>query len=228
MKLIRFENIKRYYRMGDSIVKAVDGITLEVEKGEYIAVMGPSGSGKSTLLHILGFLDKPTAGRYFFKEKDITGFSEEELANIRNREIGFIFQSFHLIPRLKAIDNVELPLIYRGVKPEKRKEIALKCLGEVGLLKRAYHKPHELSGGELQRTAIARALATGADVILADEPTGNLDTKSGNEVMDIFDKLNKKGKTIIVVTHDPDIAERANRIIYLKDGRIEREEVKKV
>ncbi len=226
MKVIELKNIKRIYKMGETFVNAVNGITLEVERGEYIAIMGPSGSGKSTLLHIIGFLDKPTEGRYIFKGKDVTDFSEDELAEIRNREIGFVFQAFHLIPRIKAIDNVELPLIYSGIPHNKRKEIALKYLKEVGLEKRAEHYPTELSGGEMQRVAIARALVTGAEVLLADEPTGNLDTKSGNEIMNIFDKLNKNGKTIIVVTHDPEVAKRAKRIIYLRDGKIEREELK--
>ncbi len=226
MKVIELKNIKRVYKMGETFVNAVNGITLEVEKGEYIAIMGPSGSGKSTLLHIIGFLDKPTEGRYIFKGKDVTDFSDDELAEIRNREIGFVFQAFHLIPRIKAIDNVELPLIYSGIPHNKRKEIALKYLREVGLEKRAEHYPTELSGGEMQRVAIARALVTGAEVLLADEPTGNLDTKSGNEIMNIFDELNKSGKTIIVVTHDPEVAKRAKRIIYLRDGEIEKEELK--
>ncbi len=212
--------------MGETFVNAVNGITLEIEKGEYIAIMGPSGSGKSTLLHIIGFLDKPTEGKYIFKGKDVTDFADDELAEIRNREIGFVFQAFHLIPRIKAIDNVELPLIYTGIPYSKRREIALRYLKEVGLEKRAYHYPTELSGGEMQRVAIARALVTGADVLLADEPTGNLDTKSGNEIMNIFDELNKRGKTIIVVTHDPEVAKRAKRVIYLRDGKIEREELK--
>ena len=226
MSLFELIEVKRVYKIGETYVKAVDGLTLKVEKGEYIAIMGPSGSGKSTLLHMIGFLDKPTEGRYIFKGKDITSFSEDELAKIRNREIGFVFQAFHLIPRIKAIDNVELPLIYSGIPHNKRREIAFKYLKEVGLEKRAEHYPTELSGGEMQRVAIARALVTGAEVLLADEPTGNLDTKSGNEIMDIFDRLNKKGKTIIVVTHDPEVARRARRIIYLRDGKIEREELK--
>ncbi len=226
MKIIELRDIKRIYRMGETFVNAVNGITLEIEKGEYIAIMGPSGSGKSTLLHIIGFLDKPTEGKYIFKGKDVTDFADDELAEIRNREIGFVFQAFHLIPRIKAIDNVELPLIYTGIPYSKRREIALRYLKEVGLEKRAYHYPTELSGGEMQRVAIARALVTGADVLLADEPTGNLDTKSGNEIMNIFDELNKKGKTIIVVTHDPEVAKRAKRVIYLRDGKIEREELK--
>ncbi len=226
MKIIELRDIKRIYRMGETFVNAVNGITLEIEKGEYIAIMGPSGSGKSTLLHIIGFLDKPTEGKYIFKGKDVTDFADDELAEIRNREIGFVFQAFHLIPRIKAIDNVELPLIYTGIPYSKRREIALRYLKEVGLEKRAYHYPTELSGGEMQRVAIARALVTGADVLLADEPTGNLDTKSGNEIMNIFDELNKKGKTIMVVTHDPEVAKRAKRVIYLRDGKIEREELK--
>ncbi len=214
--------------MGETIVKAINGITLKIDKGEYVAVMGPSGSGKSTLLHIIGFLDRPTEGRYVFKGEDVSNYSEDDLAKIRNREIGFVFQAFHLIPRIRAIDNVELPLIYTGIPSHKRRELAFKCLKEVGLQDRANHKPHELSGGEMQRVAIARALVTGAEILLADEPTGNLDTKSGNEIMNIFDKLNKNGKTIIVVTHDPEIAKRAKRIIYLRDGKVEREEIKKV
>ncbi len=225
MSLIELIEIKKIYKMGETYVRAIDGITLKVKKGEYIAIMGPSGSGKSTLLHIVGFLDKPSEGKYIFKGRDVTGFLEDELAEIRNREIGFVFQAFHLISRLSALENVELPLIYKGVPYKKRRELSEYYLREVGLYERKNHKPHELSGGEMQRVAIARALVTGAELILADEPTGNLDTKSGNEIMDIFDRLNEKGKTIIVVTHNPDVARRTEKVIYLRDGKIEREKL---
>ncbi|MEO0290805.1 MAG: ABC transporter ATP-binding protein [candidate division WOR-3 bacterium] len=225
MILIELLDIKRIYIMGKTFINALDGITLRVEREEYIAIMGPSGSGKSTLLHIIGFLDRPTEGKYIFKSKDISNYSEDELAEIRNREVGFVFQSFHLIPRITAIENVELPLIYMGLPKAKRREFAEYYLKEVGLYERRNHRPHELSGGEMQRVAIARALVGGAEILLADEPTGNLDTKSGNEILDIFDRLNEKGKTVIVVTHDPFVSKRARRIIYLRDGKIEREEL---
>lgn len=225
MTMIKILDGKRIYIMGKSFVNALNGINLKVEKGEYIAIVGPSGSGKSTLLHIIGFLDRLSSGKYIFKGKDVTNYSEDELADIRNREIGFVFQSFHLIPRVTALQNVELSLLYRGMPKIKRKELAEYYLKIVGLYERKNHRPNELSGGEMQRVAIARALVGGAEILLADEPTGNLDTKSGKEILDIFDRLNEEGKTIIVVTHNKDVSKRAKRIIYLRDGKIEREDL---
>ncbi len=225
MILIELLNARRIYIMGKTFINAVNDISLKVEKGEYIAIVGPSGSGKSTLLHIIGFLDRLSEGKYIFKGKDITNYSEDGLADIRNREIGFVFQSFHLIPRITALQNVELPLLYRGIPKNKRKELAEHYLKIVGLYERKNHRPNELSGGEMQRVAIARALVGGAEILLADEPTGNLDTKSGGEILEIFDRLNEEGKTIIVVTHNKDVSKRAKRIIYLRDGKIEKEEL---
>ncbi|MEN3043979.1 MAG: ABC transporter ATP-binding protein [Candidatus Hydrothermales bacterium] len=226
MSLIQLLNVRKIYKMGKIFINAIDGISLKIEKGEYIAIMGPSGSGKSTLLHIMGFLDRVSEGKYIFKDKDISDYSEEDLARIRNKEVGFVFQSFHLIPRITALQNVELPLIYRGIPKSRRIEIVEYFLREVGLFERRNHRPHELSGGEMQRVAIARALVSGAEILLADEPTGNLDTKSGNEILDIFDKLNEKSITIIVVTHDHDVSNRARRIVFLRDGKIEGEKLK--
>ncbi len=217
LKLI---DVHKIYKIDKIEVHALKGINLEVQKGDYIGIMGPSGSGKSTLLHIIGFLDVPTKGKYFFEDKEVTGFDEDTLARIRNKKIGFVFQTFNLIPRLNAIQNVELPLIYAGIPKKERRERALFVLEKVGLLERRFHKPTELSGGENQRVAIARALVAGADLILADEPTGNLDTKTGEEIMNIFDKLNEEGKTIIVVTHSKDVAKHAKKIYNMKDGLI--------
>ncbi|MEN3046277.1 MAG: ABC transporter ATP-binding protein [Candidatus Hydrothermales bacterium] len=226
MTLIQLLNVRKIYKMGNTFVKAIDGITLKVEKGEYLAIMGPSGSGKSTLLHIMGFLDRVSEGTYIFKGKNVSDYTEDELANIRNREVGFVFQFFYLIPRITVFQNVELPLVYRGIPKRERVEIVDYYLKEVGLFERRNHRPHELSGGEMQRAAIARALVSGAEILLADEPTGNLDTKSGNEILNIFDKLNEKGITVIVVTHDHDVAKRAKRVISLRDGKIEGEKLK--
>ncbi|MEO0275972.1 MAG: ABC transporter ATP-binding protein [candidate division WOR-3 bacterium] len=217
LKLI---DVHKIYKIDKIEVHALKGINLEVQKGDYIGIMGPSGSGKSTLLHIIGFLDVPTKGKYFFEDKEVTGFDEDTLARIRNKKIGFVFQTFNLISRLNAIQNVELPLIYAGIPKKERREKALFVLEKVGLLERRFHKPTELSGGENQRVAIARALVAGADLILADEPTGNLDTKTGEEIMNIFDKLNEEGKTIIVVTHSKDVAKHAKKIYNMKDGLI--------
>ncbi len=215
------ENIHKVYLMGEVEIHALRGINLKVHSGDYIALMGPSGSGKSTLMHIIGFLDKPTKGKYFFEEKEVQGLDEESLANIRNRKIGFVFQFFNLIPRINALQNVELPLMYMGMPAKQRRKTAYEMLEKVGLGKRAFHRPTELSGGETQRVAIARALVTGANLILADEPTGNLDTRTGEEIMEIFNGLNDEGKTIIVVTHDPEIARHAKKTYKIKDGLIE-------
>jgi putative ABC transport system ATP-binding protein len=197
---------------------------LEIEKGEYVAIMGPSGSGKSTLMNLLGCLDTPTKGKYYLEDRDVSSLSDDELALIRNKKIGFVFQSFHLLPRTSALHNVELPLIYAGLARKERIKRAIKALEEVDLADRIHHHPSELSGGERQRVAIARALVNDPSIILADEPTGNLDSKTGAEILDLFDRIHRKGNTVIVVTHDPEVAARAERIIHLKDGRIEKEE----
>lgn len=206
--------------MGKVKVTALNGISIEIEKNSYTAIMGPSGSGKSTLLHILGCLDTPTRGKYFLDEKVVSGLSYNKLAEIRNKKIGFVFQTFNLLPNMNVLENVCLPLLYAGMSKKVRKKRAEKVLDEVGLLKRLKHKPAELSGGERQRTAIARALVNNPSIILADEPTGNLDSVSGSSIMNIFNYLYKNGNTIIVVTHDSNIAEMANNVIELTDGNI--------
>jgi len=218
--LIKTEDIWKIYKMGKVDVKALRGVSIEVEKGEYLSIMGPSGSGKSTLMNILGCLDTPTKGRYFLEGKDVSSLSDDDLALIRNQKIGFVFQSFHLLPRTPAIHNVELPLIYAGLSKKERRKKAEEALEIVGLKDRMYHKPNELSGGERQRVAIARAIVTRPSILLADEPTGNLDSKAGEEIMKIFEELHSHGNTIIVVTHDPNIASRTERIIKLKDGQV--------
>ncbi|MEO0262765.1 MAG: ABC transporter ATP-binding protein [candidate division WOR-3 bacterium] len=218
--MLELIDVHKIYKIDKIEVHALRGINLKVKKGDYIALMGPSGSGKSTLLNIIGFLDIPTKGKYFFEGKEVSNFDEDTLAKIRNKKIGFVFQTFNLIPRLNAIQNVELPLIYAGVPKKERKQRAIEVLEKLHLSERRFHKPAELSGGENQRVAIARALIGGADLILADEPTGNLDTKTGEEIMNIFDKLNEEGKTIIVVTHSRDVAKHAKKIYNMKDGLI--------
>ncbi|RLG09162.1 macrolide ABC transporter ATP-binding protein [Candidatus Pacearchaeota archaeon] len=217
---IFLSNISKIYSSGKVKVQALDNVFLKVDKGEFVAIMGPSGSGKSTLLHIIGFLDKPTSGKYFFQGEDTSNFDEDKLSFLRNRFIGFVFQFFNLLPRLNAFENVELPLIYAGISKKERKKRVEEVLEKVNIIHRANHRPSELSGGEQQRVAIARALVTGAEIILADEPTGNLDTKTGEEIMKLFKKLNDEGKTIIVVTHDPKVASFADRIIKIIDGKI--------
>lgn len=219
--ILKLENIHKVYRMGEIEIHALRGVSLEVHGGDYIALMGPSGSGKSTLMHIIGFLDRPTRGKYLFEGMEVQGLDDESLADIRNRKIGFVFQSFNLIPRINALQNVELPLMYMGMPAKQRRKTAYEMLEKVGLGKRDSHRPTELSGGENQRVAIARALVTGANLVLADEPTGNLDTKTGEEIMGIFNRLNQEGKTIIVVTHDPEIARHARKTYRMKDGFIE-------
>lgn len=220
MSLIHIENIIKNYETGELITKVLKGITLNIEEGEFVAIMGPSGSGKSTLMHILGFLDKPTGGTYVFEEENVEDLDEDELAEIRNKKAGFVFQAYNLLARTSALDNVCLPLVYAGVSQKKQQSWAQEALKRVGLEHRVHHKPNELSGGQQQRVAIARALINNPKVIFADEPTGNLDTKSSIDVMRLLQELNKQGKTIIMVTHEPEIAELTKRNIMLRDGLI--------
>ena len=219
--VIDIENVSKLYTMGSEIIHALRGVSLKIHRNEYLAIMGPSGSGKSTLMNMLGCLDTPTAGRYEFNGKNVAHMVDDELAEIRNREIGFVFQTFNLLPRSTALANVELPLIYAGVPHAKRREQAEQALRNVGLGERMSHKPNELSGGQRQRVAIARALVNNPSIILADEPTGNLDSKTGVEIMALFEELYEQGQTIIVVTHEEDIARHARRIVRLRDGLIE-------
>lgn len=218
--LIDIRNLNKSYFLGDTEVPVLFDINLQIEENEYVAIMGPSGSGKSTLMNILGCLDKPTTGNYFFRDIDVSTLDDDSLSGMRNREIGFVFQSFNLLPRINAVQNVELPLIYAGKTREERNERALEALGRVGLTDRVDHKPTELSGGQRQRVAIARALVTKPGILLADEPTGALDTKTGQDIMKLFDDLHKEGNTIIVITHEQEIADYAQRIIHLRDGLI--------
>lgn len=218
--LIDIRNLNKSYFLGDTEVPVLFDINLQIEENEYVAIMGPSGSGKSTLMNILGCLDKPTTGNYFFRDIDVSTLDDDALSGMRNREIGFVFQSFNLLPRINAVQNVELPLIYAGKIREERNERALEALGRVGLTDRVDHKPTELSGGQRQRVAIARALVTKPGILLADEPTGALDTKTGQDIMKLFDDLHKEGNTIIVITHEQEIADYAQRIIHLRDGLI--------
>lgn len=220
-QIISTENISKRYIMGSEIIDALKSITISIDKGEYVAFMGPSGSGKSTLMNIVGCLDTPTGGTYILNGKDVSNMSENELAEIRNKEIGFVFQTFNLLPRSSSLENVALPLVYAGIGKEEREERAFQALTNVGLGDRAKHKPNELSGGQRQRVAIARALVNNPSIILADEPTGNLDTKTSYEIMELFDQLHRKGNTIIMVTHEDDIAHYAHRIVRLRDGLIE-------
>jgi putative ABC transport system ATP-binding protein len=219
--VIEIEGVTKLYRMGSETIKALRGVNVNIHRNEYLAIMGPSGSGKSTLMNMLGCLDTPTAGRYDFAGKNVAHMDDNELAEIRNREIGFVFQTFNLLPRSNALHNVELPLIYAGVPKHDRIERAQRALEDVGLGDRLHHRPNELSGGQRQRVAIARALVTQPSIILADEPTGNLDSKTGVEIMALFEQLYEKGNTIIVVTHEEDIAQNARRIVRLRDGLIE-------
>jgi len=224
--LVVLENVTKIYKMGSEEIKALDDLSLEIRDGEILVVMGPSGSGKSTFLHLAGCLDRPTSGRVLIDGKDVSNLREKELARIRNKIIGFVFQQFNLLPRLTALENVELPMIYAGIPKRKRVERAKKLLEMVGLSDRMKHRPSQLSGGQQQRVAIARALANNPKIILADEPTGNLDTKSGEVVISILKDLNRKGLTIVIVTHDPDVTIIAHRVIHLKDGKIIKEEVR--
>ncbi|MCS7258640.1 MAG: ABC transporter ATP-binding protein [candidate division WOR-3 bacterium] len=218
--LIQTKNLTKHYYLGETVVEAVRNVSLEIEKGEYIAITGPSGSGKSTLMHLLGCLDTPTQGKYFFNGIDVTTLNDIELSKLRNKSFGFVFQTFNLLPRLSVEKNVELPLIYAKVSEKIRKEKTLKMLNRVGLMHRKDHRPNELSGGEMQRVAIARALINNPEVILADEPTGNLDSKTSKEIMNLFDEISKDGNTIILVTHDPNVAQHAKRQIRMLDGEI--------
>jgi putative ABC transport system ATP-binding protein len=223
--IIKTENIWKIYELGAEKVPAVQGIDLEVRKGEYVAIMGPSGSGKSTLMNLIGCLDTPSEGNYFLNSKLVSQMNDDELAAIRNKEIGFVFQTFNLLPRATALHNVELPLIYSGSKSEDRIEKAKQALRMVDLEDRMMHRPNELSGGQRQRVAIARALVNNPAILLADEPTGNLDTATGIEIMKLFDRLHKSGNTVILITHELDIAKYADRIIHIRDGKIEKEEI---
>ncbi|WP_448531889.1 ABC transporter ATP-binding protein [Pseudothermotoga sp.] len=224
-EIIKVENVKKIYRMGDNEVRALDGVSLVVEEGEFLIVMGPSGSGKTTLLHLMGCLDKPTEGEIYIASTPVSKLNDSQLAKIRNKMVGFVFQQFNLLPRLTALENVELPMIYAGVPKSARRKKAKELLELVGLGDRLHHRPTQLSGGQMQRVAIARALANDPMVLLADEPTGNLDSKSGEEILKIFSELNERGQTIIIVTHDPEVAKHAGRIVRMRDGKIVSEEV---
>ncbi len=222
-ELIRIENICKIYHPGENEVRALDGVSLTIARGEFVAIVGHSGSGKSTLMNILGCLDVPTSGHYYLRGRDVSRMSDDTLSGIRNREIGFIFQGFNLIHNLDALANVELPLIYRGMDRRSRREAARRALHLVGLSGRLGHKPSEMSGGQQQRVAVARAVAARPPVILADEPTGNLDSRTTEEILDILKELHRAGRTVIIITHDQDIARQAHRVICIKDGRIEQE-----
>ena len=219
--LIHIENMKKIYNPGENEVRALDGIDLDIEKGDLVAIVGHSGSGKSTLMNMLGCLDTPTSGKYVLDGQDVASMTDNQLADVRNKEIGFIFQGFNLISNLDAVGNVELPLVYRGVSKNERKQLAMEALKSVGLEDRMKHKPNEMSGGQQQRVAVARAVAAKPPIILADEPTGNLDTKSTQEIMEILKELHRSGRTVIIITHDAEIASQAHRVIRILDGRIE-------
>ena len=225
MNIINIEHIAKIYQLGFEQVYALRDVSLRIDKNEYVAIMGPSGSGKSTLMNMLGCLDTPSSGKYEFNGQNVSEMNDNDLAKIRNREIGFVFQTFNLLARSDALHNVELPLIYAGINYAERKERAEKALSDVGLADRMRHKPNELSGGQRQRVAVARALVTSPAIILADEPTGNLDSKTGEEIMQLFNELHEKGNTIILVTHEEYIAEHAARIIRLKDGLVESDQL---
>lgn len=219
--LIHIENMKKIYNPGENEVRALDGIDMDIEKGDLVAIVGHSGSGKSTLMNMLGCLDTPTSGKYVLDGQDVASMTDNQLADVRNKEIGFIFQGFNLISNLDAVGNVELPLVYRGVSKNERKQLAMEALKSVGLEDRMKHKPNEMSGGQQQRVAVARAVAAKPPIILADEPTGNLDTKSTQEIMEILKELHRSGRTVIIITHDEEIASQAHRVIRILDGRIE-------
>ena len=223
--LIRVDSLHKIYNPGENEVRALDGISLTLDRGAFVAIVGHSGSGKSTLMNMLGCLDTPTTGHYYLEGRDVSGLSDNQLSDIRNRKIGFIFQGFNLIANLDAVGNVELPLIYRGIGKQKRRRIAVQALKKVGLGKRLKHRPSELSGGQQQRVAVARAIAAQPPIILADEPTGNLDSRSTVEIMDILKELHGNGRTVIIITHDDDIASQVNRVIRIMDGRVESDEI---
>src|SRR5215813_1066373 len=225
--VIKTEELAKVYEMGAEKVHALRGVNLEIRKGEYVAIMGPSGSGKSTLMNLIGCLDSPSSGKYWLAGRLVSELDDDELAYIRNKEIGFVFQTFNLLPRATALHNVELPLIYNGTPAEERLEKAKQALARVELTERMHHKPNELSGGQRQRVAIARALVNSPSIVLADEPTGNLDSRTGEEIMALFANLHSQGNTIILVTHEHDIAQRAHRIIFIRDGKIASDEVVK-
>src|SRR6516225_4321521 len=222
--VVRTYNLWKTYIMGDQEINAVSGVDIEIKRGEYVAIMGPSGSGKSTLMNLIGCLDTPTKGQYYINGNLVSEMTDDELARIRNKEIGFVFQTFNLLPRATSLHNVELPLIYSGIAAEKRMEMAKRAMQQVDLERRMYHKPNELSGGQRQRVAIARALVNNPSILLADEPTGNLDTATGNEIIALFERLYQQGNTIILVTHEHDIAMHAHRVVFVRDGKVERDE----
>jgi putative ABC transport system ATP-binding protein len=226
--VIRIRDLTREYRMGSERILALRGVTLEIHRNEYVAIMGPSGSGKSTMMNVLGCLDTPSAGEYWLNGEEVSRLTDDALARVRNREIGFVFQTFNLLPRASALDNVGLPLVYAGVSKKDRRARAAEMLKKVGLGERLGHRPNELSGGQRQRVAIARALITGPALLLADEPTGALDSRTGEEIMALFGELHQQGQTVMLVTHEPDIAAHAQRVLYLKDGVIERDQLNPV
>jgi putative ABC transport system ATP-binding protein len=223
MALIETRDLWKTYVMGSEEIHALRGVSIQIERGEYVAIMGPSGSGKSTLMNLIGCLDTPSKGSYLLNNKEVASMNDDELARIRNEEIGFVFQTFNLLPRATALHNVELPLIYAGVPSKDRQERARQALEKVELTQRASHRPNELSGGQRQRVAIARALVNNPSILLADEPTGNLDSKTGTEIMGVFERLHGGGNTIILVTHEPDIAAHAHRVISIRDGQVEKD-----
>jgi putative ABC transport system ATP-binding protein len=221
MALIETRDLWKTYVMGGEEIHALRGVSISIDRGEYVAIMGPSGSGKSTLMNLIGCLDTPTKGSYLLNDKEVASMNDDELARIRNEEIGFVFQTFNLLPRATALHNVELPLVYAGISGKERLDKAKLALEKVELMSRATHRPNELSGGQRQRVAIARALVNNPSILLADEPTGNLDSKTGNEIMGVFDRLHQSGNTIILVTHEPDIAAYAHRVVHIRDGQVE-------
>ena len=223
MALIETKDLWKTYVMGSEEIHALRGVSIEIERGDYVAIMGPSGSGKSTLMNLIGCLDTPSKGSYLLNDKQVSQMNDDELARIRNEEIGFVFQTFNLLPRASALHNVELPLVYAGVAAKDRQARALQALSRVDLTERKSHRPNELSGGQRQRVAIARALVNNPSILLADEPTGNLDSKTGEEIMSLFGRLHQSGNTIVLVTHEPEIASHAHRVIYIKDGQVEKD-----